>query len=596
MMKAMLLKNPISTKDSFRAGGSGIPILTRNPAQSTAGFQTFGLPSGKSTGGSANKTTLGAIRMGDQDGIAPGSAIFPGDIFYPPGQPGRQYQSVTFESVGNNAYQPETVQRAAATEILLRRLGDNQFKAIDSAPFEDYFATQRLAKEVNDASRNAGLEDLGHSREIMRSLVAERRKTSEDDFLRRMLDAGMTQQDAQAEVDNVRRANALMESRKVDDRTHQSKLLIQRIAKSRGILSSVNEPLTTTGAIENPQPNEKMADMTGQPENAYGSSPLDRDRQFMTPDFYRRMLRRSALTQEAGDEMAALATATAQATGNVPTPSMLRGLERENAIERTRDAVAARLDAVTQRKRVMLPLPPIAEPFTDLLRVAYRGKAPGSMARFKDEEVQDLSAFHSFVALNQAIALEPAKLRALKGLLLPETLTGGGRDGNEARRDIRQFLRKITLEIVGTAEFSIPFASEGRALDDASILRVLERIRGYDRAEIRAVETQMRGYGALLEEAYAGLPAGAELPAPIDARGEGRRRADEERAARPVVEAPAVLVGGGGAAAPDLAGGGLTKAQIQAMTSAAIRVRLGELGLSTGGNKAKLVDRLFAAQ
>jgi hypothetical protein len=161
MMRALLLKNPINTKDDFRAGGSGIPILTRNPAQSTAGFQTFGLPTGKSTGGSANKTTLGAYRMGDDDGNAAGSAIYPGEIFPPLNAPLRQYQSVTFESVGNNAYQPETVQRAAATEILLRRLGDNQFKATQAQPFEDYFATQKLAKAVDDASRNAGLEDLG---------------------------------------------------------------------------------------------------------------------------------------------------------------------------------------------------------------------------------------------------------------------------------------------------------------------------------------------------------------------------------------------------------------------------------------------------
>lgn len=594
-MKALLLKNPISTKSDFRAGGSGLPILTRNPSQSTSGFQTFGLPSGRSTGGSANKTVLGAYRMGDDDGNAPPSAIYPDDIFPPLNAPSRQQQSVMFECVGNNTFQPETVQAAAATEALLRRLGDNQFKATQAQPFEDYLATQRLARDVDYAARNAGLEDLGHSREIMRSLVAERRKGDEDDFLRRMLDAGMTQQDAQAEIDNVRRANALQEARKVEDRTHQSKLLIQRIAKSRGILSSVNEPLTTTGAIENPQPNERMADMTGQPENAYGSSPLDRDRVFKTPDFYRRMLRRSALTQEAGDEMAALATATAQATGDVPTPSMLRGMERENAIERARDSVAARLDSVTQRKRVMLPLPPIAEPFTDLLRVAYRGKAPGSMARFKDEEVQDLSAFHSFVALNQAIALEPTKLRALKNLILPKRLTepsGMGREDRPAR-DIREFLRTITLEVVGAAEFSIPFASEGRALDDASILRVLQRIKGYSREEIRGVETQMRGYGALLEEAYAGLPAGAELPAPIDARGEGRRRADEERAARPVVEAPEVRVeavgGGAAAAAPP-------RKSISAMNLEELQAEAARLGLSTAGTKKELKARIQAAR
>ena len=605
-MKALLLKNPISTRQDFAAGGSRIPILTRNPTQSTAGFQTFGLPTGKSSGGSANRTVLGAIRMGDDDGNGPASAIVGnlGEIFFPARAPERVYPSVKFESVGNNVYQPDNVQTAAATDILLRRLGDRQFKATESAPFEDYFATQKLAKEVDDASRNAGIEDLGHSREIMRSLVAERRKGDEDDFLRRMLDAGMTQQDAQAEIDTVRRANALQEARKVEDRTHQSKLLIQRIAKSRGILSSVNEPLTTTGAIENPQPNEKMADMTGQPENAYGSSPLDRDRVFKTPEFYKRMLRRSALTQEAGDEMSALATATAQATGNVPTPSMLKGLERENAIERSRDAVASRLDNVTLRKRVMLPLPPIAEPFTDLLRPAYRGKGVGAMARFKDEEVQDLSAFHSFIALNQAIALEPTNYGRLKRLLDGKQLTEAGRGEDVPRRDIRNLLRELTIEIVNTPEFSIPFASEGRALDDGSILRVLQRVKGSSRTDIRAVETQMRDYGALIEEAYAGLPAGAELPAPIDTRTEGRRRFDEERAARPVVRAPDVRVAEGGRAAPDLAGGGggaaapeiPSRTEISKMNRGQLQALAGRLGLDTNGSNKELKDRINGAR
>lgn len=596
-MKSLLLKNPISTRQDFAAGGSRIPILTRNPTQSTAGFQTFGLPTGSSSGGSANRTVLGSIRMGDDDGNGPASAIVggPGEIFFPARAPDRVYPAVKFESVGNNVFQPETIQTAAATEVLLRRLGDTRFKATESAPFEDYFAVQKLAKEVDDASRNAGLEDLGHSREIMRSLVAERRKGDEDDFLRRMLDAGMTQQDAQAEIDNVRRAMALQEARKVDDRTHQSKLLIQRIAKSRGILSSVNEPLTTTGAIENPQPNEKMADMTGQPENAYGSSPLDRDRVFKTPDFYRRMLRRSALTQEAGDEMSALATATAQADGNVPTPGMLRGLERENAIERARDSVAARLDSVSLRKRVMLPLPPIAEYFTDLLRAAYRGKAPGSLARFKDEEVQDLSAFHSFVALNQAIALEPSNMSKLKRRLETERLSEPGMAGDRPRRDIRGLLRAVTIDVIGTPELSIPFASEGRALDDTSIYNILQRIKGSSRTEIRAVESQMGGYGALLEEAYAGLPAGAELPAPVDARSEGRRRFDEERAARPVVRAPDVRVeegvaagGGGGAAAPSK--------PISQMGLAELQAEAERLGLSTLGTKKELKARIQAAR
>jgi hypothetical protein len=555
----------------FAAGGSRIPILTRNPVQSTAGFQTFGLPTGKTTGGSANRTTLGAMRMGDQDGNAPGSAIFAGDIFYPPGQPSRQYTEVTFQSTGNNVFQPETIERAAATEELIRRLGDNKFKAIEAAPFEDYLAEQKLAREVDDASRNAGLEDLGYSREIMRNLVAERRKGNEDDFLRRMLDAGMTQQEAQQEIENVRRANALQESRKVEDRTHQSKLLIQRIAKSRGILSAVNEPLTTTGAIENPQPNERMAQMSGQPENAYGSSPLDRDRVFKTPAYYNRMATRSAFTQEAGDEMAALANATAQATGTVPTPLMLEGLEREDAIERARDTVASRLDRVSS-KRVLLPLPPIAEPFVDLLTPAYRGKAPGSRARFKEEEIQDLSAFHLFVALNQAIAIEPSKYAKLKRLLATERLTELGRETETPRRDIRDLLRKLTLEIVGTRELPIPFGGETRALDDKSILNVLQRIKGSSRTDIQTVESQMRVEEALAKPLSISVPP--VTPNPTNVTQRARRAENPAPLAIPVPSR-------------------YTAAQLVSLTAKQLKNIAKGMGLRVSGTKATLIQRIL---
>lgn len=601
MMKAMLLKNPISTRQDFAAGGSGLPILTRNPTQSTAGFQTFGLPTGKSYGGSANRTVLGAVRMGDQDGIAPGSAILPDDIFYPPGQADRKYTQVMFENVGNNVYQPDTVQRAAATEVLLRRLGDNQFKATDSAAFEDYFATQRLAREVDMASRNAGIEDLGHSREIMRSLVAERRKTDEDDFLRRMLDAGMTQQDAQDEIDNVRRANALQEARKVDDRTHQSKILIQRIAKSRGILSSVNEPLTTSGAIENPQPNERMADMTNQPENAYGSSPLDRDRQFMTPDFYRRMLRRSALTQEAGDEMSALANATAQSETPVPTPSMLRGLERQNAIERTRDNVASRLESVSG-KRVSGKMPKIATPFSSILG---EEKKPGSIVRFQEFPTQDLSSFQSILALNQIVNEEGSKLVELKRLLAPIRLTQTSRLGEVPVAHIKEILRKVTVDVIPFTTISLPVVSDKR-VDDAAVYKALNGIKLLSGDEVKTMRRELAGYTPF-DLAFSGAPADTPLPPPVDTRSLGRIAEDVSAAAlrdalgelRAEFRAPGVRVetgAGRGSPAVGGGGGGAAPKTLSKMNQAELQAEARRLGLSDAGNKKELAARIRDAR
>jgi len=161
----LLQMNPTQSSEiAFRAGGNGVPILTRASGQSTAGYQTMGLPDGTRPmpGGGANKTSLGAFRMGDQDGNGPAVAGFnTNDIFGPPGQPDRVYPERTFANVGNNVFQPQN--NDLATHALLKRLGDQQFKATSQAPFEDYMAQQRLARDLDEASRNASLSDLGTS-------------------------------------------------------------------------------------------------------------------------------------------------------------------------------------------------------------------------------------------------------------------------------------------------------------------------------------------------------------------------------------------------------------------------------------------------
>lgn len=566
-MKSALLKNPIPTERLFfRPGGDGVPILTKNSSQSTYGVQSFGLP-----GASMNRTVLGSIRMGDDDGNGPASAIVggPGDIFFPYRAPERKYPAVSFESVGFNTFQPDSVQTAAATAALLQSIGDSRFKASEAAPFEDYFAIQKLAKAVDDASRNAGLEDLGYSREIMRNLVATRRKASEDDFMRRALDAGMSAADAQTEVDNVRRANALMETKKVDDREYQSKLLIQRIAKSRGIMSSVNEPLTSSGAIENPQLNERMADASGQPENAFGSSPLDRDRVFMTPDFYKRMLRKTALTQESGDTMSALANATAQATGIVPTPSMLAGLEREAAITRARDAVASRLESATQRK-ITAPLAVILPPFETVLENAYGSKKAGSQSTFQLKSIDELNSFECFLALNQVINLDPGKLPELRRILGPMQLRGRG---DEPASNILMILKSVTSQVVGMTDINIPKLTS-RSVQPKNIVQALESVRSMDKTQLREIQSYVSssGYDADFDSAFGGAPAGTPLPPPVDTRSREKQLEDisslltrdtirnaigelrQER--RAVVGAPDVRVGEAGRAAPALAGAG----------------------------------------
>jgi hypothetical protein len=302
----LMEKDPVqSSTVAFRAGGNNVPILTRASGSSVNGYQNMGLPTGSkpSPGGGANKTTLGAYRMGESDGIAPPSAIYADDIFGPIGQPGRVYPERNFVTTGNNVFQPDNDDRG--TLELLRRLGDQQFKAKSNAPFEDYRVQQRYASDLAQASRLASPSDSQLSRDVIRNIAAERRQQSENDYVRKMIDAGATPEFAQEQIQNVRNANALQEARTVDDRPYQAKTLIQRIAEKRGVTPMVREPLTQSSAITNPQPSQAMSQAMGKPGEGFGTSPLDTSRLSMSPELYARLSRRSESSQEASDEQTA---------------------------------------------------------------------------------------------------------------------------------------------------------------------------------------------------------------------------------------------------------------------------------------------------
>jgi hypothetical protein len=275
------------TKAFGRATNDTPPILTRSSLQTTKDVDTKGLEIGK--------TTLGDYRQGRA--IAEGQ-IFPSIPFYP-----SQGEATYFPNIGNNTFQPENDSRA--TQALIERIGDQHFKAKESDEWESYFAENRLAREVEDAERTAGLSEIGASREILRNVVSHRRTTNENDFLRRAMDSGLSAEDAKDELEGLRRANALHEM-KAEDRSYQAKLLITRLANGRGLNSIVQEPLTNTSAIMNPQPSQQMASAMGQPGTGFGDSHLDIARQFVTPEYYRRMLRKTTMTNEAADRQTAM--------------------------------------------------------------------------------------------------------------------------------------------------------------------------------------------------------------------------------------------------------------------------------------------------
>lgn len=398
----LMVKNPVqSSHIDFRSGGNGVPILTRASGQSTAGYQTMG--------NSVGTTTLGAIRMGDDDGNGPGSAIFPGMIFQPYGQPDRIYPGVTFAATGNTVFQPPADDRG--TIALLQKYGDQKFKATEQAPFEDYLAQQRNARDAMEASRNGSLAELGASRDILRHLSAQRRIQNEEDYVRRILDAGGSPEAAQKEIQAVRDASAIQEAknRTLDDRDYQAKSLIMRMAQARGVTPMVREPLSQSAAINSPQPSQAMSQAMGV-DGGYGTAPLDANREYKTADYYRKYLRRSTISQEAGDEQAAFNNLISQ--GELPEPPtgsysmpMMRGQERQQQMEMASEALASRVDAIRQRAvKIKYPLPkPVFG--KDILDTLYRskGKSEGDRVLYSPETIQDLNPLQLVLAINWTI-------------------------------------------------------------------------------------------------------------------------------------------------------------------------------------------------
>lgn len=485
----LMLKNPVqSSHTAFQAGGNGVPILTRASSQSTAGFQTMGLPTGSkpSPGGGANRTVLGAYRMGDQDGNAAAGAIYENDIFGPFGQPDREYPERIFGAVGNNVFQPEHDDRA--TIALLKRLGDQKFKAITQAPFEDYLAQEKLARDVEEASRNASLSDLGTSRDILRSIAAERRQQNNDDYLRKMLNAGASPAAANQELENIRNANAIQEAKNVDDRTYQAKTLIQRIAMSRGITPMAREPLNQSQSIDNPQPSQAMSEAMGKPGQGFGTSDLD-NRQMMTPGYYGRVLRRSETSQEAQDEAQAFSNLLTQ--GQTPLPErgsyslpIMEAQERGQQIDMASEALASRLDTLRQRAtRMKLPLPkPVIA--KEILTALYgsKGKSEGDRVLYSPETIQDMNALQLLLAINWSVQNEANGFNRLKAELGKYTWGTAERQSPTLVNDLKKVAYALNKN---SQDIRIPFPSSLVPFKLSTLVNTLNDLKTGSSPELR---------------------------------------------------------------------------------------------------------------
>jgi len=474
------------------------PILTRNSYQSTAGVDSKGLQ--------ISTTNLGDYRQGRA--ISQGQ-IFPSIPYYP--TPAGQ---VFFQNIGNNTYQPEN--NAAATHAIITRLGDQQFKARENAPFADYMAEQRLAREVQDSERTAGLQELGLTREILRNVVAHRREQNESDYLRRALDSGMSAQDAQDELEGLRRNHALAEM-KADDRTYQAKLLITRLAKARGVASMVQEPLDRSSAIHNPQPSEQMANAMGMVGEGFGQGKLDVAKQFLTPDYYRRMLKRTAMTSEAADRLTAMnqaftdeATDEAGITQNTNTGksfATLQGLERENELERHKDLVASRLEILRNRgNKIMGPLPkPIIG--EELVSRLFGDKKKHERVRFEEVLIDTASPAELLVAANVVALKNP---RAFRDELMRHGLHH--EVASEYRRDLISILEKLT----DAKKIAIPKPRFDAELKQTEIIKALRRYALASDTEVAGFQSAAEEYASFEAE---GRPVSETIHAMAAARG-----------------------------------------------------------------------------
>ena len=515
MLKDSLLRNRISTKTQFKAGGDGVPIMTLASGQSTKGISTQGLAVGT--------TTLGPNRIAQ--------AIDSDNIFYPPGDYDAKTPDVMFSNIGNRVYQPDP---NLSLPPLLKKLGDQKFKAKANQKFEEYLKVGKLAKDLDTVSRNVGLEALGQSREILRTLVDTRRKITEQDYLRKMLDSGLSLDDAEKEIEGARKARALQEFRTLDDRPYQAKMLIHRLAMSRGAVSQVKAPLNSSGNIDSPQTSMLVAEQTGQ--TAFGHSPIDAARVFLTPDFYKRFARRSLQSQEGIDQQTAINSLISEGmpediVGGT-NASIINAQGREANIQRQREGLASMLD---NRKRfggkIMLPLPPIMFAPAQLGHVySEKNKTVGASAMFHYVNIADMSNFNKVVAINQVLALNPDSLFNLKTQLAGVPLLD--RTGKRADPGLLPAITQILVNANGSDTFRIPFSNDNVAVTDTDIAKYLEEFRSESGNVLNQRKTTARTYKDKIEEADRELAAQYETAMSPQEQDANQKDYEQEQALR----------------------------------------------------------------
>jgi hypothetical protein len=330
-------------------------------------------------------------------------------------------------------------------------------------------------------------------------MVAERRGQAESEFVRKIIAGGGSMESAQKELQAVKDANALHEARTVEGREYQAKTLIQRMAAARGVTPMARESLIQSSAITSPQPSQAMSQAMGMPGEGAGTSPLDQQRMAIDSDFYesRRTLR--ADTAEARERQQAFATLATQ--GQIPEPpsgsfslATLEGQDKQQKLDATSEALAARLESIRSRStRILQPLPTnvIAK---DLLDRVYtsKGKSAATNVLFSSETIQDLRPLQLLIALNMAISLDSGAYSRITRALAGSNLGTPERPAPGIMDTLKQIAQ---IANNGEANISIPFVSTNVPISNSQIVSILQEIRtsGSIRSEAAAAS---KGYDA----------------------------------------------------------------------------------------------------
>lgn len=188
-------------------------------------------------------------------------------------------------------------------------------------------------------------------------------------------------------------------------------------------------------------------------------------------------------SKEAQDEQAAVNFLISQgAAGQVTSAPQLEGLTRADAIQKSREGAAAKLEALRDRgNKIMLPLPAITFFSEPLLRQIYGTRKPGEQTYFTTEDSQSLTATQAIIAMNQLLSSSPGAL-ALARRFLRESSVPILKPDQTAGPNVLAILRSLAGALAGGGTIQLPFVGKTIDLSVASgnyeaLATALDRIK-----------------------------------------------------------------------------------------------------------------------